>query len=155
VFDVFQMTRQAGLISIAYMMIGCPHEKSPGEILQVKRFIRDLDPDYVVYSLFTPYPDTKIFQEGIRLGLWDPDIWIKFIRDPQPGMTLPTMWTQHLDAETLLQLFKEVNRDFYFQPKVLARTLKNLKGPAHLARILRGGISIARLQFMKPKSHRI
>jgi radical SAM superfamily enzyme YgiQ (UPF0313 family) len=155
VYEVIRMTRQAGLTSIAYMMVGCPHETTAEEVLKVKDFIRDLDPDYVVYSLFTPYPDTKVFKIGSELGLWEPDVWTRFMQDPQPGMRLPTMWTQHLDEETLLRLFKEINRAFYFSPRVIFRTLRHLKSPAHLTRVIRGGWSVAKLQLISVSSRRI
>lgn len=153
--EVFKMTREAGLVGIAYMMVGCPHEETPRDVLRVKDFIRRIDPDYVVYSLFTPYPDTEIFREGARRGLWDADVWTKFFQNPQPGFELPTMWTQHMDAPTLLRLFKEINRAFYFSPHVIWRTLKGLRSPAHLARVLRGGLSVLKLQAMPSDSRRI
>ena len=155
IHEVFRMTRDAGLLSIAYMMIGCPHETSPEEVMKVIPFMRQLNPDYVVYSLFTPYPDTDVFKQGGELGLWDKDVWIRFIRNPQPGFHLPTMWTQHMDQDTLLQLFKKVNRAFYFSPRVLMRTMTRLRGPTHLARIIRGGISVAKLQLLSVDSGRI
>jgi len=155
IFEVFAMTREEGLVSIAYMMIGCPHEASAEDIRQVKPFIRKLDPDYVVYSLFTPYPDTRIFQTGAELGLWAPDVWTDFLRDPRPGVKLPTMWTQYMDEPTLLELFKDVNRAFYFSPRVVYRTLRGLRSPSHLARVARGGLSVAKLQLIRPGSRRI
>jgi anaerobic magnesium-protoporphyrin IX monomethyl ester cyclase len=155
IHEVFQMTRDAGLIAIAYMMVGCPHEKDPEEVLKIIDFIRKLNPDYVVYSLFTPYPDTEIFKVGAERGLWEADVWEKFICDPQPGVKLPTMWTEHIDEDTLLMLFKRTNRAFYFSPKVLLRTLLHLKSPAHLARIIRGGMSVLKLQLLSVTSRRI
>ncbi|MBT3194128.1 MAG: radical SAM protein [Verrucomicrobia bacterium] len=155
IHEVFRMTREAGLVAIAYMMVGCPHEKTPEEVQRIIPFIRKLNPDYVVYSLFTPYPDTEIFKEGARRGLWDADVWEKFICDPKPGTKLPTMWTEHMDADTLLTLFKRTNRAFYFSPKVLIRTLLNLRSPAHLARVIRGGISVLKLQLLSTSSRRI
>jgi len=155
IHEVFRMTREAGVVSIAYMMVGCPHEKSPEDVLRAIPFLRSLDPNYVVYSLFTPYPDTEIFRQGAALGLWDADVWIRFMRDPQPGVKLPTVWTQWMDEPTLLDLFKRVNRAFYFSPRVLWRTARGISGPAHLTRVLRGGLSVAKLQLIRPGSGRI
>jgi radical SAM superfamily enzyme YgiQ (UPF0313 family) len=155
VHEVFRMTREAGVVSIAYMMVGCPHERSPEDVLRVIPFIRRLDPNYVVYSLFTPYPDTEIFRRGAEIGLWEADVWIRFMRDPRPGTKLPTVWTQWMNEDTLLDLFKRVNRAFYFHPRVLFRTVRSISGPAHLARIVRGGLSVARLQLIPPGSGRI
>lgn len=155
VFEVFRMTREAGLTAIAYMIVGCPHEKTPDEVRRIKAFIRKLDPDFVVYSLLSPYPDTVLFQKGVEIGLWKQDGWIDFMRNPQPGVRLPTNWTEHMDENTLLQLFKEINRAFYFNPKVLWRTLKHIKSLAHLRRLIRGGASIMKLQLIKPETGRI
>ncbi len=149
------MTREAGLLSIAYMMVGCPHEKTPADVMGIIPFIRDLDPDYVVYSLFTPYPDTEIFKEGASRGLWPADVWETFMCDPKPGVKLPTMWTEYIDEDTLLSLFKRTNRAFYFSPKVLLRTLFSLRSPAHLARVIRGGMSVIKLQLLSTSSRRI
>ena len=149
------MTREADLLSIAYMMVGCPHEKTPDEMRGVKAFIRKLDPDFVVYSLFTPYPDTQIFKEGAEAGLWSADVWTNFYRNPQPNVKLPTMWNQYMDDPTLLHLFKEINRDFYLNPHVIWRTLKDLRSPSHLARIIRGGLSVAKLQLIPSDARRI
>jgi anaerobic magnesium-protoporphyrin IX monomethyl ester cyclase len=155
IYEVFRMTKQAGLVAIAYMMIGCPHEKSPEDVLKVIPFLRRLSPDYVVYSLFTPYPDTKVFQEGAQKGLWNKNVWVDFMRDPKPGARLPTMWTEFMNGDALLQLFKQVNRAFYFSPRVLLRTVRNLRSPTHVARIMRGGWSIIKLQFVRTDSRRI
>ena len=155
IHEVFRMTREAGLIAIAYMMVGCPHEKTPADVMGIIPFIRDLDPDYVVYSLFTPYPDTEIFKEGASRGLWPADVWETFMCDPKPGVKLPTMWTEYIDEDTLLSLFKRTNRAFYFSPKVLLRTLFSLRSPAHLARVIRGGMSVIKLQLLNTSSRRI
>ena len=42
--------------------------------------------------------------------MWDADCRMEYLRNPQDGVDLPTMWTEHLDKETLLGLFKELIR---------------------------------------------
>jgi len=155
IFQVFRWTREAGIKAVAYMIIGCPHEKSAAEILKVREFIRKLDPDFVVYSLYTPYPDAPIFAEGVKLGLWDENVWRKFMRDPVEEYDLPTVWSQYLTKDELLKLFKKVHRDFYYDPKVIMRTLGSVESLVDLVRLARGGMQLLRLEFLDARGRRI
>ena len=146
---VFRMTREEGLKAIAYMIIGCPHEKSAAQILAVDRFIKELAPDYVVYSLFTPYPDAPIFAEGVKKGLWEIDVWEKFMLAPTEDHHLPTVWNEHLSKEELLRVFKIVNRRFYFHPRTILRTIFALRSLAEAKRIVLGGISLLRMELLR------
>lgn len=151
----FSWTRKAGIKSIAYMIIGCPHEKSKKEILGVSKFIKALDPDYVVYSLFTPYPDAPIFKVGTDLGLWQQDCWKRFMLNPREDFDLPTAWEQYLTKNDLLEVFKSVNRAFYFSPRVLFRTLGAIRTFTELKRLIKGGISLIRMLFLSTKKKEI
>ena len=48
--EIFDLTRSEGVKACAYMIIGCPHEKTADEILDVIPFMHDLDPAYVVFD---------------------------------------------------------------------------------------------------------
>ena len=147
--DVFRMTQAEGVKAIAYMIMGNPHETSARQILDVIPFMHDLAPDYVVYSLFTPYPDAPIFQEGVDRGLWPADCWEKFLLDPTEDYDLPTAWEEFLTKEELLGLFKEVHRKFYFHPRTLLRTFSRIRTRAELKNILLGGFQLGRMELLK------
>ena len=153
--DVFRMTKEEGVKAIAYMIIGCPHEKSAAEILEVIPFMHDLAPSYVVYSLFTPYPDAPIFAEGVKRGLWPADCWERFMLDPSEDHKLPTAWEEHLDKQELLTVFKRVNNAFYFHPRTLFRTFFGLRTLAELKHILLGGYQLLRMWFLRPEQGKI
>ena len=155
IIEVFNWSRAAKIRNIAYMMVGCPHEKTRDQIFDTARFVRKLKPDYVVYALFTPYADAPIFNEGVELGLWKGDEWLNFIRDPQLGYQLPTAWTQYFTEPELFQIFKELHRQFYMNPLVIARTLMTVNNPTHLLRILRGGLQILKLETIRSGSRRL
>ncbi len=150
--QVVQMTKEEGVKVIVYMIIGSPHERTAQEILDVIPFMHDLAPDYVVYSLFTPYPDAPIFAEGVARGLWEADVWERFMRDPRPDHGLPTTWNEHISKEELLQVFKRVNNAFYFHPRTMARTFSRIRTRAELHHILLGGFQLARMWFLRSKS---
>lgn len=152
IFEVFRFTQDLGVKAIAYMIVGCPFEKTADEILKAGDFIKKLNPNYVVYSLFTPYPDAPVFQEGVEKGIWDSDCWEKFMLNPTEDHSLPTAWEEHLSKKELLDVFKKLNRRFYFHPFTLARTLISIRGWAELKRILLGGLSLIRMELLKAGS---
>ncbi len=153
--EIFDLTRSEGVKPIAYMIIGCPHEKTTKEILDVIPFMHDLDPAFVVYSLFTPYPDAPIFSEGVEKGLWPADCWERFMLKPGREHNLPTAWEEHLDKEQLLRVFKKVNNAFYFHPRTLFRTFFSIRTFAELKHILLGGFQLMRMWFIRPSSRKI
>ncbi len=151
----FAMTREAGIRPIAYMIVGSPHETSPSEILQAAAFTRSLKADYVVFSLFTPYPDAPIFEEGVKLGLWDADCWKKFMLDPTREYDLPTVWNEHIGKDELVKLLKQVHNRFYFAPSTLLRTAISIRTIPEFLRLAQGGIILLKLQFLPSRKRRI
>ena len=151
----FKLNREAGMRPIAYMIIGCPHERTPEEILRAVPFVKSLNPDYVVFSLYTPYPDAPIFEEGVEAGLWEKDRWKPFMLNPTHEYDLPTVWDEHMDKATLVDLLKKVHNRFYFSPLVLLRTALSLRTVPEVIRIIKGGIILGKLQFLPWKSRRI
>lgn len=148
IMQAFKWTRKAGIRSIAFMMMACPFEKTKQDVLKAKDFIRKLDPDYVVYSAFSPYPDVPVFKEGVELGLWREDCWDEFLRNPKPGYDLPTFWNQYFTADDLIELFKELNRGFYYNPRTVMRSISNLRSMAELQRLVRGGLTLLKMEMM-------
>lgn len=151
----FAMTRKAGIRPIAYLIIGCPHEKTPADVLKVVPFVKSLNPDYVVFSLYTPYPDAPIFKEGVAKGLWDADCWKKFMRNPTRTYELPTVWNEFMTKEQLVELLKRVHNGFYFSPGVMLRTLASMRTLPELIRLIQGGMILLKLQILKSNTRRI
>lgn len=155
--QVFKWCKELGLTSCAYIMIGTPAERNRGDILKTVDFVHELDPDFVVYAIMSPYPDTPLWGEGAQKGLWEQDIWRQFMVNPTPELAdrIPTVWTEHMSKEELLQIFKEVNRQFYFNPRKVLRTLAKITSFEELKRIARGGLAIARLQLLSASGRSI
>jgi anaerobic magnesium-protoporphyrin IX monomethyl ester cyclase len=151
---VFRFTKEKGMTTIAYMMLGIPHEKEAEDVRKSIRFIRELDPDYVVWALLSPYPDTELFRRGVELKIYEPDCWEKFMIAPMEkeekteNYNLPTAWEEHMKKEELIKLFKEAHRDFYFSPSKIIRTLMKIASPEELVRIVKGGISLMKMEFL-------
>ncbi len=146
--EVFQFTREEGIITVAYMMLGIPPEKTRKDVRDSMKFIRKLNPDYVVWALMSPYPDTEIFKQGVDLGLYPGDCWDRFMASPAPGHNLPTVWEEHFTKAELISLFKEVHRDFYLNPGRILKTISRISTGDELARILRGALALLKMEFL-------
>jgi len=151
----FAMTRSAGIRPIAYMIIGSPHDRTEDDVMQALSFVKTLRPDYVVFSLYTPYPDAPIFKEGVAKGLWDAECWQRFMRNPVREYDLPTVWNEFLSKEQLVHLLKRVHNGFYFSPGVLLRTVASMRTIPEFIRLVRGGLILLKLQTLPAASRRI
>jgi anaerobic magnesium-protoporphyrin IX monomethyl ester cyclase len=151
----FKLTRAAGIRPIAYMIVGCPHEKTEADVLEAVRFVKSLKPDYVVFSLYTPYPDAPVFADGVEAGLWTADCWDDFMKNPTREYDLPTVWNQHMSKEVLVELLKKVHNRFYFSPEVMVRTLLSMRTVPEVVRLVKGGLILLKLQVLPPNKRRI
>lgn len=139
----FEMLKKTKIATVCYFMIGCPHERTREDVLETIQFAIDLDPDYVLFGLMVPYPDTDIFAEGIKKGIVDPDHWRSFILNPRPGFK-PQVWTEHLNESELSELLEIAFKRFYIRPKQMFRKLLEVRNIQDFARKLKAGWNIAR-----------
>lgn len=140
----FQVLKASGMTTVCYFLIGCPHEKSRDDVMKTIEFATELDPDYVLFGVLTPYPKTALYDEGVRRGILDADHWRRFILDPQPGFR-PQVWTETFTAEELGELCDLAFRKFYLRPKQMFRKLLEVRNLQDLGRKLKAGWEIAKL----------
>jgi len=150
---VFRWCREEKLRSVAYIMIGGPHEKSREDVVRNLDEMMKLDADYAAFAIYTPYPGTESFERGAQLGLYAADCWDKLMKDPLCGVKVPVCWEQYLSREDLLDLLKLCHRRFYLRPRFIARQLKNLQSGQELKRLMNAAVSMARLELTASNSH--
>lgn len=119
--QVFDWCREYNVKSVAYLMIAGPHERTRADVLRNVDHAIELDPDYSVVAIFSPYPGTPSFTEGVKKGLFPADVWEKMMTDPLSGVEVPICWEEHLKKDEILDLLKECQRRFYFRPKFVLR----------------------------------
>jgi anaerobic magnesium-protoporphyrin IX monomethyl ester cyclase len=150
---VFQWCREEKLRSVAYIMIGGPHERTRQDVLAGQKGTLELGADYVAYAIYTPYPGTETFREGAKLGLYPADCWDRIMADPLCGAKVPVAWEQHLSKEELLDLLKLCHRQFYFRPSYIARQLRQLQSPQEFMRLASGALSLLKLERTRAGDH--
>jgi len=65
----FRMTREAGMMSCAFLMVGNHPEETEEDIAATARFVREIRPDLISVAVASPYPGTTLREEMLREGL--------------------------------------------------------------------------------------
>ncbi|MCK5849671.1 MAG: cobalamin-dependent protein [Kiritimatiellae bacterium] len=136
----FDLTRKHKIPILAYFMIGNPSETRE-DIMETFRVARDLNPDYVHMTILTPFPGTKIYQNGLESGVIANDVWKEFARDPMPDF-IPPHWGETLTKEELNELLIKGYKGFYVRPKYVLKRLVSLKSFSELKKKIRAGLKV-------------
>lgn len=140
---VFKWIKQTKISSAAYFMLGCPHETCKEEVYKTIDFAIELDPDYVLFGILTPYPDTEIYREGIEKGIIDPSLWEKFVTSPDASF-MPQLWTEYFTLEEMQKFLDTAYKRFYRRPGYMLKRLSEIKSPQELWRKMMAGLQIIR-----------
>ena len=152
VAQVFRWCREFGVKSVAYLMIAGPHERTEADVLRNVDLAIDLDPDYSVIAVFSPYPGTPSFHEGVQKGLFEKDCWDRMMREPLAGHEVPVAWEEHLSKEEILRLLKVCHRKFYLRPKFIKRHLIP-ETPFEFLRLAGGALSLLKIEMLRAQEH--
>jgi len=117
---VFKWTKEAGIDTRAYLMIGLPGETRK-QVLKTIDFTKRLDADIAQFCITVPYPGTELFEIARNEGTLKSVDWSHYIMIPDD----PVYVTKHLTVEELQYLLQKAYKDFYFRPSyILKRALK-------------------------------
>jgi len=108
--EAFAATREAGLRSLAYMILGAPGEDADA-VRHSVAFCRQLDADYVQFSSLTAMPGTPLFAQSHQTTS---------VPNPLDG-DLERATLTDLPPEELGRLMRQAWTGFYLRPRPLAR----------------------------------
>lgn len=109
--------KEAGMQVVASFVIGIPGETWE-EAIETIRFAKKLDPDFVQFSIATPFPGTELYRMAKEKGLLLTEDWTKYT------VIKPVMRTEELSEEQLKRLIRKAYLDFYLRPKVMWRYIR-------------------------------
>ena len=136
----FNMTREAGIKTLAYFMIGSPRE-TKSQILKTIELAKELNPDFVNFSVVTPYPATPLYYMGLQEGQLKTDYWREFAQSPSKDF-VPELWEEHLSREELMTLLNYAYKSFYVRPAYIMRELFDVKSIDEFKRKLKAGLKV-------------
>ncbi|MCX7048008.1 MAG: radical SAM protein [Candidatus Sumerlaeota bacterium] len=130
------LTRQAGLKSMAYFILGLP-----GETWETVRrsiaFAKDINPDYVNFHVATPFPGTELYGQALERGWLTTDDWDAY---EEEGSAV--MQADELSPEELMRAQRMAMRAFYLRPWRLVKELFSIRSLGDLTARLKAGWNI-------------
>lgn len=138
--EIFKITKELGITTLAYFMIGSPSETKE-EILRTIDFALKLNPDFVHFSITTPFPGTGLYRLGLESRVLEYDYWKEFSENPETDFT-PQVWEENLTKNELLDLLNLAYRRFYIRPQYIIRELMKIKSLSEFRKKLKAGLKV-------------
>lgn len=117
----FKITKKYGIQTVGYFMMGSPSETKE-DILETIKLTKELNPDFIHFSITTPFPATDLYKQGLKQGILPNDYWREFAENPRADFS-PQYWEENLSKEELFALLTQAYRSFYFRPKYIGKKL--------------------------------
>jgi len=141
---VFSMTRKLKITTVAYFMIGHPTETRE-QILKTIEFAKSLKPDYCLFTVAVPFPDTDMYKMGFDTGLYKEDHWLQFAKNPLEPFR-PKVWTEKLTEKELLDLLESAYKKFYLTPYYIMKNLLSIRSIPELKRNIEVALNLINFQ---------
>ena len=141
--EIFKATRRHRMKTLAYFMIGNPGETRE-MALKTIRFAKELDPDYVHFSVLTPFPATELYYKALDEGRFERDYWAEFARNPTSDF-IPRVWEEFMSRDELIELLKYAYKSFYLRPKIVMKNIAATRSAADFLRKARAGLKMFRI----------
>lgn len=106
-----EMTKEAGIISYGYFMLGYPTETKE-TIEDTITFARTVGVDHAGFSIVTPFPGTRLYKYCKEKGLLKTTDWSQY-SIIQPGRSVIQL--RDVTEEELMALYHRAHREFYFR----------------------------------------
>lgn len=139
----FALTRQAGIQTMAYFILGIPVE-SYEEALKTIDLARRIRATYAQFSILSPYYGTKVYDDAVSRG------WYAEVDAHNPmdkDLKRPVMLSDNWDEEKLQRILKTAHREFYLRPGYMVNLLVSVDSMHQLMSYARGLFNI--LSWMK------
>lgn len=139
--NAINWTRQAGILSMAYFILGLPGETHQ-TINETIAFAKHLNPDYVNFHIATPFPGTALYEQAVEAGWLTTNNWAEYEEEGSAVMR-----TANLSPEELMRAQRRAMREFYLRPGQLFRELKGIRSRAQLRSRLHAGMRVLNTLF--------
>ncbi len=135
-----RMTKEVGIDILLDFMIGSPGE-TRDHIMKTIDFAEELSPNYVQFSVTTPYPATKLYYMGLEEGILPNDYWKEFAENPRNDFT-PLLWEEKLSEKELLELLKYAYKRFYIRPSYIIKNVMSIRSLGEFKRKAKAGLRL-------------
>ncbi len=141
---ILDMTRKYKIQTLGYFMIGAPTETLE-DIYETFRVAKWLNPDLIHLTIFTPFPGTFLYQDGLKKGIIKRDYWREFANNPTEEFS-PPFWEENISKDELKKLIVEGYKSFYLRPSTIIRKIASLKSFGEFKRKAKAGLKVLFMQ---------
>jgi len=134
----FELTRKAGIKPMAYFVLGIPVETYEDELRTIE-FAKEIRPAYAQFSVLSPTPGTKLYDDAIAMG------WYREVdaRNPMDkDLKRSAIINENWDEEKLNRILREAHRRFYLSFLYVLERLKEIRSLKEFFRKARAGIKV-------------
>ena len=131
---VMAETREAGIEVRGSFMVALPGE-TPEMAEETIKFALELDPEYAQFSVTTPFPGTKLYDE-IKAGKWGHLTTENF--SEYQGWNVVFLPEGYADKESVRAISDQAFRRFYFRPKYIFKKLIATRSFEDIKRYFKG-----------------
>ncbi len=135
--EAVRFSREAGLQTIGYFMIGSPGE-SPETIKQTIQFAKRLKLDFAQFAVTTPFPGTRLYQQYSDGGKKEKIPWESFVYAGSGQGKTPVFESDHLTRDDIRYWTRRAYREFYLRPSYPWQRIRHLTSPGDLMVNIKG-----------------
>jgi radical SAM superfamily enzyme YgiQ (UPF0313 family) len=128
--NAFSLTHKAGISTVGYFMLGAPNE-TPETIKRTIEFAKKLNPDFVQFSIATPYPGTELNRLAAEKGCL-PKSWNGYVYADLKSVGSSFSELTTMSGEELREWNKKAYSSFYLRWGYVWKRLKKMTSFAEL-----------------------
>jgi radical SAM superfamily enzyme YgiQ (UPF0313 family) len=136
------LTREAGLETIGYLMLGSPGETTE-TIRQTIELAKRLKLDFAQFSVTTPFPGTELYRLYMQ-NQQEEIPWESFVYSGKDSRISPVFEGEKLKREDLKYWTRHAYREFYLRPAYIGQRLRRMTSLAEFKMNLNGFIMLLR-----------
>lgn len=114
--EAVSLLREHGIVSEGLIIVGTRQDDAHS-IRRKVDFLKWLDVDHAIFTIYTPFPGTEVFDEAKEKG------WLETTDYALYDMAYPIMATEHLSREEVMGLYNRCFASFYTDPIKIVRGL--------------------------------
>lgn len=145
----FRWTRQAGIHTLGYFMIGLPGETRE-MIKDTIDFSIELDADFAAFSTFVLMPGSPFYKDffvGKENSSFSRPVFVKSKSSSFPFSRQDRSYVGGLSLDELDVLTREANRRFYFRPSYMIRRMVDIRTPEELSYYMKQALKLTKWVF--------
>ena len=138
-----KLTKKYGLMCVGNFLFFTPGEDEH-DAEEIINFSLKLPLDHAEFSVFIPYPGTRIYEEGLKSGFFEKDYWREYAKNPAKDFQI--IWEEKVSKENMYYISSKAHKRFYLRPRIIWNEFKRISSLKEFIRVAKGALIILTLK---------